>query len=116
MLTAVVMLMTACASIGKIENQPLQQVPDTPHGYSLEKHAESHERGETELVLAFSGGGTRAAALSYGVLKELRDTTIYRKGQNQRMLDEVRSNQLCLGRQLYCSLLRALWRSDFRGL
>ena len=88
-LAAVVMLTTACASIGKIENQPLAHIPDKPHGYSLEKHAAGYDRGETELVLAFSGGGTRAAALSYGVLKELRDTTIYRKGQNQRMLDEV---------------------------
>lgn len=86
---AAVMLMTACTSIGKIENQPLAHIPDGPHGYSLEKHAQGYERGETELVLAFSGGGTRAAALSYGVLKELRDTAIHRKGQNLRMLDEV---------------------------
>lgn len=89
MLAAAVMLMTACASIGKIENQPLAHIPDKPHGYSLEKHAEGYASGETKMVLAFSGGGTRAAALSYGVLKELRDTTIYGKGQNQRMLDEV---------------------------
>ncbi len=89
MLSAAVMLMPACASIGKIENQPLAHIPEGPHGYSLEKHAQGYERGETELVLAFSGGGTRAAALSYGVLKELRDTTVHSKGQNQRMLDEV---------------------------
>ena len=73
-LAAAATLTTACASIGKIENQPLAHIPDGPHGYSLEKHAQGYERGETELVLAFSGGGTRAAALSYGVLKELRDT------------------------------------------
>lgn len=81
--------MTSCATIGKIENRPLQHVPDTPHGYSMEQHGRVHDRGETELVLAFSGGGTRAAALSYGVLKELRDTTFLAGGRNQRILDEV---------------------------
>src|SRR5262245_50823301 len=29
------------------------------------------------VVLAFSGGGTRAAALSYGVLRQLRDVRFY---------------------------------------
>jgi NTE family protein len=40
-------------------------------------------------MLAFSGGGTRAAALSYGVLKELRDTPVVTEGQTKRLLDEV---------------------------
>lgn len=40
-------------------------------------------------MLAFSGGGTRAAALSYGVLKALRDTPIQSAGKTIRLLDEV---------------------------
>ena len=40
------------------------------------------------LVLAFSGGGTRAAAFSYGVLEELRRTWVSGHPPN-RMLDEV---------------------------
>lgn len=40
-------------------------------------------------MLAFSGGGTRAAALSYGVLQELRDTEIAVDGRPGRLLDEV---------------------------
>jgi NTE family protein len=45
--------------------------------------------GDVLLVLAFSGGGTRAAALSYGVLQELRDTRVVVRGVERRLLDEV---------------------------
>jgi NTE family protein len=41
------------------------------------------------LYLTFSGGGTRAAALSYGVLEELRITEVTLDGKKRRLLDEV---------------------------
>ena len=41
------------------------------------------------LMLAFSGGGTRAAALSYGVLEELRKTGAGSPGNEHRLLDDV---------------------------
>jgi len=44
---------------------------------------------ETIILLTFSGGGTRAAALAYGVLETLRDTPIKIDGKPARMLDEV---------------------------
>ena len=44
---------------------------------------------ETLFILAFSGGGTRAAAFSYGVLEELRRTEIEVRGKRIRLLDEV---------------------------
>lgn len=44
---------------------------------------------DTFVVLAFSGGGTRAAAFSYGVLEALRDTTVEGYGAPRRLLDEV---------------------------
>jgi NTE family protein len=44
---------------------------------------------ELLLILTFSGGGTRAAALAYGVLQTLADTQIVVDGQKRRLLDEV---------------------------
>ena len=44
---------------------------------------------ELFVVVAFSGGGTRAAAFSYGVLQSLRDTTVTVDGAKRRLLDEV---------------------------
>ena len=45
---------------------------------------------ENLVVLAFSGGGTRAAAFSYGVLEFLKRTEVVGpKGNKVRLLDEV---------------------------
>jgi NTE family protein len=41
------------------------------------------------ICLTFSGGGTRAAALAYGVMEELRKTRIRVDGQEKSLLDEV---------------------------
>jgi NTE family protein len=43
----------------------------------------------TLFILAFSGGGTRAAAFSYGVLEELRRTPVGAPGTPHTMLSEV---------------------------
>jgi NTE family protein len=47
-------------------------------------------RHEDLIVLAFSGGGTRAAAFAYGVLEALRRIELVTKeGEKLRLLDEV---------------------------
>jgi NTE family protein len=44
---------------------------------------------ELLLIVAFSGGGTRAAAFAYGILEELAATPVVLGGQSRRLLDEV---------------------------
>jgi NTE family protein len=46
---------------------------------------------DVAIFLFFSGGGTRAAAFSYGVLKELSRTTISGGETSHRLLDDVES-------------------------
>ena len=72
-------------------NLPISNV-DPGAGYRLEhRQAQSTGAGkDTMVILAFSGGGTRAAAFSYGVLEFLRQTRIAdTKGRSVRLLDEV---------------------------
>jgi len=84
------LLMGGCSSVGKVDNEPVSQLPTGGQRYSASHHVrERRPTGDTLLLLAFSGGGTRAAALSYGVLEELRDTHYQLNGQDVRLLDEV---------------------------
>jgi NTE family protein len=52
----------------------------------------SQDLGDNDLMIAlfFSGGGTRAASLSYGVLKELAATRVKTPTRNYRLIDKVR--------------------------
>ncbi len=81
-------LFIGCASYGVIKNAPQNAAGDAA-SYSLRSFAESMRVGDIQLELAFSGGGTRAAAFSYGVLEELRDTNVVIQGNPKRLLDEI---------------------------
>ena len=70
-------------------NPPITQAaPD--EGYRLQTRQVHFKDPESLVILAFSGGGTRAAAFSYGVLEFLRRTAIVRaNGEQIRLLDAV---------------------------
>src|SRR5262245_4364714 len=70
-------------------NQPLGQ-PNAKEEYRLHRVADDPTNPHDVLVvLSFSGGGMRAAALAYGTLEALRDTSVPIGGTRRRLLDEV---------------------------
>jgi NTE family protein len=81
-----VLIATGCAHYPV--NQPLKQV-DPQSGYRAKFMGSPGNSENLLLYLTFSGGGTRAAALSYGVLEELRKTEVVIDGKKQRLLDEI---------------------------
>jgi len=79
-------LISGCASY--TVNAPLQKT-DRKSGYRI-RGVEDEKNSNTLWVgLAFSGGGTRSAAFSYGLLEQLRKTEISWEGKRRRFLDEV---------------------------
>ncbi len=70
-------------------NPPLAQV-DPNTGYTFQTRQKHFRNPDNLIVLAFSGGGTRAAAFSYGVLEFLRNTQVVApNGAKLRLLDSV---------------------------
>ena len=57
--------------------------------FSIKGKEDTEKSKELMLLLTFSGGGTRAAAFSYGVLEALAGTKIFISGKERRLLDEV---------------------------
>jgi NTE family protein len=87
LLVLAVLALPGCAT--RPVNPPLAQA-DERAGYRFETRRAMLRDPENLVVLAFSGGGTRAAAFSFGVLEFLRDATVInRDGAAVRLLDEV---------------------------
>ncbi len=83
-----VLVVSGCASYQK--NLPLQQVqPDKGYRYQVLDEKSKDNTDSLFVVVSFSGGGTRAAALSYGILEKLKNTPIVWKGVSKSLLDEV---------------------------
>lgn len=87
LLLALSFFMGACAT--RPVNPPLAKA-DAKSGYRFETRLPNVSNQENVVVLAFSGGGTRAAAFSYGVLEFLRRTEVVNaQGAKIRLLDQV---------------------------
>jgi len=81
------LLLAGCASFPP--NPPLAQyVPESGYGFHALQPG-GNNTDELFVIVTFSGGGTRAAALAYGVLDALRETTFQRGGRAVSLLEEV---------------------------
>jgi NTE family protein len=84
----ILLQLSGCATTYPV-NPPLTHI-DQAAAYNYQNVVEQSDKGSNVLLmLAFSGGGTRAAAFSYGVLKELSETEVGRGGHTYRLSDEV---------------------------
>jgi len=81
------LLLAGCVGFNPA-NEPLER-HDPAYGYRTTDATQHRDHGRATLYLAFSGGGTRAAAFAYGVLEELRDTEITVDGVKMSLLEEI---------------------------
>ncbi len=87
MLTVFMMLLSAGCAHYPV-NQPLKEYnPDI--GYRGKNMRNPGKSDDLLFFVSFSGGGTRAAALSYGVLEEMARAEIVLDGRKRRLLDEM---------------------------
>jgi predicted acylesterase/phospholipase RssA len=114
--TARVVLLAALAAgcAHAPRNEPLAAVhPEA--GYRFARLAGGAEADRTFVILTFSGGGTRAAALAYGVMRELAQVDA---GGGRTLLDEVDVISSVSGGSFtaaYYALFRDRLFSDFEG-
>ena len=84
---AMLLALGGCAT--RPVNPPITKV-DLDVGYTFQARLKHFKSQENVVVLAFSGGGTRAAAFSYGVLEFLQRTEVVApNGQKSRLIDSV---------------------------
>lgn len=62
---------------------------DHSGGYRASRRWSAGRSNEILLVVAFSGGGTRAASFAYGVLEGLNETRVVIDGREVSLLDEI---------------------------
>ncbi|HET9045329.1 MAG TPA: patatin-like phospholipase family protein [Casimicrobiaceae bacterium] len=87
-IVATMTMLAGCAT--RPVNPPIAKFEPRPNQYQFQRAGGDPASEQNLVILAFSGGGTRAAAFSYGVLETLRRTVIEGpQGRRIRLLDQV---------------------------
>ncbi len=83
------LFVSACTTTYPV-NPPLTKIEHDGDSYTIQNsRRDIGNRNEALVLLAFSGGGTRAAAFSYGVLEELSETSIGDADNSNYISDEI---------------------------
>jgi NTE family protein len=87
---ALLSLVFGCEYVRPTLNAPLERW-DPAYGYRSTNFPPSRTGSSDSLfiIASFSGGGARAATLSYGALRELARTPITWEGRDERLIDEL---------------------------
>ena len=86
-LAGLVLLGAACAHHGAVDKPLEHWTPELAQ--RVNKQLEGDRSEDLVVLVAFSGGGTRASAFAYGVLKELEATRITTEQGSRSLLQEV---------------------------
>jgi NTE family protein len=78
--------LAGCATLPSYPNQPLAADTANPDFQPLPPN---EQPDEPVIIMAFSGGGSRATALSISVLRQLRAVTYTLHGKSWRLIDRV---------------------------
>lgn len=81
-------LLTACHSILYQPAKTLSQI-DPEKGYRLEKTMQQALEKENLVIVTFSGGGSRAASLGYGVLEQFQQTAVRPTEKGETLLQNI---------------------------
>jgi NTE family protein len=88
MLFAIVLILLTSGCAHYPLNEALEQY-DPGSGYRGKNMVDTESSNDLLMYLTFSGGGTRAAAFSYGLLEELKKTEVMIHGKEALLIDEV---------------------------
>jgi len=88
LLASSMVLLTACHSILYQPAKTLSQI-DPEKGYRLEKTMQQALEKENLVIVTFSGGGSRAGSLGYGVLEQFQQATIRPTERGDTLLQNI---------------------------
>ena len=82
-------LMAACSTTAHYPINPPSNGLESAKEYRFRNLDQGQTSNTLGVMLTFSGGGTRAAALAHGVLEEMADTKMHWDGQQRTLLNEI---------------------------
>jgi NTE family protein len=84
-----VALLSACSTVAPYQKEKTITSIDFNSGYRPKTSIEKENYDNNLIIVMFSGGGSRAAALGYGVLEELSNTYITVNSQKKSIADNI---------------------------